>query len=247
MKKLLTTMIERIIPNNIKFKITLPYRQELAKVDNYFSQNGEDVVLQRFFHNKKDGFFVDVGAHHPVRFSNTMKLYLHGWRGINIDALPGSMKAFNEIRPEDINLEIGISQGNSALEYFSFNEPALNTFDPEVAKSKHGKNGYLIEKTIIIQTVPLSELLDKHIPGNTAIDYMNIDVEGLDMQVLQSNNWAKYKPLIISIESNNNSSTLAENETYVFLKSKGYSLSSIMYNTLLFTRNDLSSNSPIRL
>ena len=73
-----------------------------------FSQNGEDLILNRLLENKSNGFFVDVGAHHPVRFSNTYLSYLNGWNGINIDAMPNSMMIFDKIRPRDINIEVGL-------------------------------------------------------------------------------------------------------------------------------------------
>src|SRR6186713_1276577 len=69
-----------------------------------YSQEGEDLILKRFFSEKSGGFYVDVGAHHPKRFSNTYMFYKEGWSGINIDAMPGSMKLFNKVRSKDINL-----------------------------------------------------------------------------------------------------------------------------------------------
>ena len=92
--------------------------EKLAKVkNNYFdsyalksySQEGEDMILMRLFENQKMGFYVDVGAHHPKRFSNTYFFYKLGWKGINVDAMPGSMTAFNRIRARDINIEKPVS------------------------------------------------------------------------------------------------------------------------------------------
>jgi len=70
-----------------------------------FAQEGEDRVLYRMFQGRfgRPGFYVDVGAHHPTRFSNTYLFYRMGWRGINLDAMPGSMAAFARARPRDIN------------------------------------------------------------------------------------------------------------------------------------------------
>ena len=84
------------------------------------------MILNRFFERKRNGFYVDVGAHHPKRFSNTYTFYKKGWRGVNIDAMPGSMEKFKKIRPRDINLEFAISNKNGTLVYHMFNEPALN-------------------------------------------------------------------------------------------------------------------------
>lgn len=75
-----------------------------------FSQEGEDLILQRLLADRPPGFFVDVGAYHPIRFSNTYVLYRQGWRGINIDATPGAMRLFSEVRSEDINLEAFVAE-----------------------------------------------------------------------------------------------------------------------------------------
>ena len=91
-------------------KINNIYRRIFRKDPNMlpnicYSQNGEDLILNRFLENKKNGFYIDIGAHHPIRFSNTYLFYKKGWRGINIDAMPGSMDLFNKIRSRDINIE----------------------------------------------------------------------------------------------------------------------------------------------
>ena len=161
---------------NIIVKITLKkvrrlfaqYEIEAFKNKNKYSnisyaQEGEDLVLDRFLNNKSKGFFIDVGAHHPKRFSNTYKFYLKGWRGINIDAMPESMDLFEKFRPADINLEAGVSKVKGELTYYIFNEPALNTFSKEEAIKKDGLRDYKIIKKIKIDTLPLSELLDEHV------------------------------------------------------------------------------------
>ena len=80
-----------------------------------YSQEGEDLLLRRIFEHQKIGFYVDVGAHHPFRFSNTYLLYKRGWRGINIDAMPGSMRLFRKFRPRDTNIECGVGLGGGAF------------------------------------------------------------------------------------------------------------------------------------
>ena len=83
-----------------------------AYMNPSYSIEGEDRIVRTLLWRKHDkGFYVDVGAHHPFRFSNTYLFYTQGWSGINIDATPGSMKAFNKYRPRDINLEVGVGRG----------------------------------------------------------------------------------------------------------------------------------------
>lgn len=87
-----------------------------------FSQEGEDVILQDLFLKKKKGTYIDIGAHHPKRFSNTYFYYRRGWRGINIDAQPGSMNLFNIYRKKDINIECGIGLESGNLDYYIFDK-----------------------------------------------------------------------------------------------------------------------------
>lgn len=163
-----------------------------------YGQEGEDIVLRHLLPKEK-GFFVDVGAHHPVRFSNTWTLYQRGWRGINIDATPGSMKLFNALRPEDTNIEALVSDTSGPVTFFSFEEPALNTLDMRLAKSYIDANWPLKER---IELVPqtLSALLDAHVPAGTHIDIMSIDVEEYELNVFKTNNWNVYKPTILIVE-----------------------------------------------
>src|SRR4051812_44497014 len=85
-----------------------------------WAQEGEDLVLRRFFEGQKKGFYVDVGAHHPHQYSNTFWFYRRGWRGINIDAMPGCMEGFEQHRPGDVNLELAVSDAPT-MTYFMFN------------------------------------------------------------------------------------------------------------------------------
>lgn len=194
------------IVNSFVFKIM---KHALLKrgyfgIDEYartsFSQTGEDRVLSAIFAKKKNGFYVDVGAYHPKLYSNTYLLYLQGWNGINIDPMPNSMKLFNEIRPRDINLEIAIGRENKKLKYYMFNEPALNGFSKDISKSRHTKGPYKIIKEINIRAYSLSEILKKYLAKDRSIDLLNIDTEGFDLNVLQSNDWEKFVPKVIVVE-----------------------------------------------
>ncbi|MCX6165554.1 MAG: FkbM family methyltransferase [Ignavibacteriae bacterium] len=234
---------------SIKSIISLEKRRKLVDIHNNlvhgfsnksYSQEGEDMILKRIFDRKKEGFFVDVGAYHPKKYSNTYYFYKLGWSGINIDAMPGSMKKFNKVRSRDINLEIPISSKKQILTYYAFNEPALNSFNKELSYSRNGKDGYKIIFEKEIETSTLSEILDKHMPLNIKeIDFMSIDVETLDFDVLQSNNWNKYKPLIILIEDLNfKINDLSTSDIYNFLKQYNYDFFAKTVNTHFFKRND---------
>ena len=205
-----------------------------------YSQEGEDRVLSSLLfklhgaEHIKDGFYVDVGAHHPYRYSNTCLFYRQGWHGINIDAMPGSMLAFKKQRPRDINLESGVGLKAETLEFFVFNEPALNTFDESLAKARCN-DVWHIKATVDVPVLPLSEILKKHVPKGQSIDFFSVDVEGFDLNVLQSNDWQKYRPLVVLVETLGLSfGDLASDPLTEYLHSLGYIEYSKTVNTTFF-------------
>ena len=200
----------------------------------YYSQEGEDILLSRIFGEQAEGFYVDVGAHHPRRFSNTYLFYKRGWRGINIDALPGSMKVFQKFRPRDINLELAVSEREQVLTYYMFNEPALNGFSKTISE-KRQTDEYKITNTIDVLAFPLYVILDKHLPLGQSIDFLSVDVEGLDLQVLESNDWKKYSPKVILVEILANNLTAIENDpVYNYMVNQGYILFAKLFFTCIF-------------
>ena len=202
-----------------------------------YAQYGEDLIIESYL-PQGTGFYVDFGAHHPTRFSNTQLFYLKGWSGINVDAMPNSMNAFNEMRKRDINLEMGISGQSEAIDFYQFDEPALNTFFEEYANLAIQRGHKLKEKTTI-NCFPVSEILDKYLPENTAIDFMSIDIEGFELRVLQSNNWEKYRPKLLIIEHWCDDLRLVyEGELHKYLSDKGYKLVAKNLPCLFYLRDE---------
>ena len=162
-----------------------------------YSQFGEDLAAANLIRTKK-GVYVDIGACHPIRYSNTYLFYKKGWKGINIDISPYSKSRFDIVRPKDTNVTLGIGNAGERL-YYLFSNPLYNTCDDEQAREvKDSKRSTLI-KTMSVKIVPLKEALSKQNVGE--IDFMNIDVEGMDLEVLKSNDWDTYRPKVIAIES----------------------------------------------
>lgn len=202
-----------------------------------YSQEGEDMILRRLFETRRGGFYVDVGAHHPQRFSNTYYFYRQGWSGINIDAAPGSMKPFDRQRSRDINVEAAIDKETRELPYFMFNESALNTFDEKLAESRN-KAPYRIEKTVSLRTTRLKDLLDEYLPAGQTIDFISIDVEGFDLNVLESSDWIRYRPRCIIVESlDMRLSRAADHPVVKFLAQHRYELLAKSLNSLIFAES----------
>lgn len=210
--------------------IVVNIRDNLFFYKKSYSQEGEDLVLARYFGNKKNGFYVDVGANHPKRFSNTYYFYKRGWSGINIDPLPKSKELFDKFRKRDINLNMGVFNEKRKLNYYMFEESQLNTFSERV-KSDRLKKGKKLISIRSIELDTLASILDKYCKGK--IDFFSIDTEGFDLKVLKSNNWKKYSPKLIIVELINGGD-LFRDKIYLFLKKKGYSFYAKTGNSVIF-------------
>ncbi len=205
---------------------------------SYYSQFGEDVVLSRIL-RERQGFYVDIGAYHPKHLSNTYLLFKKGWRGINIDPNPYAIRLFNKYRKNDTNLAVGISRENAVRKFYLFSHSNWNTFSSE--KAEQWKNRidvrYLGDRNV--KCLPISAVLDQYAPDGAVIGLMNIDVEGLDLEVLESNDWRKYRPIVIVVEcANFNPARPESSGVYQFLIAQGYRLFVFLGLSLIFVRNE---------
>lgn len=192
-----------------------------------FSQDGEEVFLREFFGNKKIGFYVDVGAYHPFRFSNTAWAYEKGWNGINIEPNIEGYKKFIRFRERDINLNCGISDKECRLPYYEFDEGAYNTFSQE--------NILVDRKVRRISQLPMRRLdsifSEYHVK---MIDFLDIDVEGNELNVLYSNNWNLYRPTIVLCEQIIGMEDIIYSDIYSFMKQNGYDAISKYNRTVIY-------------
>lgn len=221
--------VHNIIPAFLKQKIQLYLiGPNLGPYPSYhFSQGGEDIILLQILKAyklfKTKGFFVDVGAYHPHRDSNTYELYKLGWRGINIEARPGSKALFDKFRPEDVNLEVGVSSETGVLDYYFISEDStMNSFSDEYLREL----GMLqrVQKIIPVKTLPLKKIFEQNTIPSDGIDYLNIDAEGLDLEIILSNDFNVIRPKIISVEVSpvNNIQDIIENDVYKKLNELNY-------------------------
>ena len=196
------------LSNNILYKIylyyNLFYRYRAFKKKLTYSQNQEDLFIDDYFKNLKNGFYVDIGCYHPIRYNNTALLFNRGWKGVNIDMNQTSIDLFNIIRKKDINICAAIS--NFSKEVTQFNDhlfSPINTIDENFSKaiSKKLSTKNFLEKKIFTHT--FDETIKKNKTDINTIDFLNIDVESHDFEVLQSVDLLNFKPKIICIEIEN--------------------------------------------
>ena len=254
---MLDKLLQKILPDNMRTLVKNSLRSSFdIEKRIYFSQFGEDAVLQSYYMEKayrahppqswreslnpkiENGFYVDIGAYEPKKFSNTYWFYRKGWSGINIDAFPGSMIQFNRLRPRDINIEALISDSNEELDFYTWGESCgVNTLDPDYAKEWELK---LDQSPKLFRLHPqrLDDILNKHLPVDRSISFMNIDTEGHEIEVLRSNNWERYRPELLVIELlMNDIERILNSELALFMANIGYSLYSWVKPTTIWLRN----------
>ena len=167
-------------------------------IRNFFkgSQFNEDLKILKIF--KKKGFYVDVGCYHPVGYNNTYRMFKLGWKGMNIDLNPLSIELFNVARPRDINVCAAVSNKKSGNLYFDHELSPQNTLERNHAVFYKKTFGTKIKKFKKIKTKKLSEIFHKN--GIYKVDFLNIDVEGHELNILKSINLKKFDIKVICIE-----------------------------------------------
>jgi FkbM family methyltransferase len=163
-----------------------------------YAQNGEDVVLARAFAGRSEGFYVDVGANDPTVDSVTRHFYDLGWRGVNIEPQLSYYEALCKARPRDTTLSLGIAASSGTLTmYYVPRAPGMSTFSEQQAKVLIDA-GYELE-TREFEVRPLSDVLAEH--ANQPIDFLKVDVEGLEHEVLDGVDWSRWRPRVIVVET----------------------------------------------
>ncbi len=169
----------------------------VEKSEITYAQYNEDIILSALLYDVKKGFYVDIGANYPVIDSVTKSFYEKGWHGINIEPLEELYAQLKSQRSRDINLNIGIGSKNEEKIFY---ENVVESGHSSFLKQKSLEGGkQLSTKKISIQT--LEKVLDEYVK-DIKINFMKIDVEGFEYEVIKGNNWRKNRPEIICIEAN---------------------------------------------
>jgi len=201
----------------------------------HYSQFAEDISINRFFPKSYKGFFVDVGCFHPKKYNNTWMLYKRGWRGVNIDIDSIKIEGFDIVRPRDKNIHSAVSNKEGQISYWANGFYSLTTsLDDSFA---NGKTGY-IKKTA--QCAKLSDILDDTKYKDKEIDFLSVDAEGHDLEVLESLDFDRYNPSLIAVETHRAIfPEILNSKLYRFLIEKDYCLVGWCGLTLLMANKAL--------
>lgn len=220
-------------------------KRQIKYKKNSYSFNSVDLIIDYIFKTKKNGFYLDVGAQHPVSNNNTFLLFKKGWSGINIDLDKKNIDLFNIARPKDINLNYALSDSEKEVDLFFYHDTSpINTLNEKVSNFQQAK----VNKIKKIRTKILNNVLD-NLNFKNHIDYMNLDVEGHESQVLKGFNINKYKPSVISVEfldlnmkklefKNNDLNNILNSDLYKYFIQNNYYFINWLHGDLIFVHKN---------
>ena len=185
-----------------------------------YAQNFEDVILNRLFAQRETGFYIDVGAQHPLYDSVTKAFYDRGWRGINIEPVKKYYDILQQARERDFNLNLALGKAESTLEFYELEDTGLSTFDSQTASEIASKNGYKI-LTYRVPVKTLADISQQYVTEQ--IDFLKIDVEGWEENVILGHDWDRFRPIVVLLEATiPNSPVRTQTNIRQILKSKNY-------------------------
>ena len=213
-----------------------------------YSYGGVDSLILNIFKDKKRGFYLDIGCGHPIKNNNTYLLNKKGWYGINIDLDVDNIKLFNIYRKKDFNLATAVSdkEGETNL-YFYHKKSALNTISKQNAEFQKAK----VSQIKKIKTQTINKIIEGSPYNNQKIDFLSLDVEGSELNVLKNFDFKRYSPKVIVVEfldlslkkleiKNLNINNIIKSEIYKLIESNNYTLANILHSDLVFINNDFS-------
>jgi FkbM family methyltransferase len=211
-----------------------------------YSYGGIDSLILNIFKNKNKGFYLDIGCGHPIKNNNTYLLNKKGWCGINIDLDIENIRLFNIYRKKDLNLSIAVSdkEGETDL-YFYHKKSALNTISKQNADFQKAK----VTSIKRIKTQTINRIIEDSPYYHQEIDFLSIDVEGSELNVLKNFDFKKYSPKVIVVEfldlslkkleiKNLNINNIIKSEIYKLIESNNYTLANILHSDLVFINNN---------
>ncbi len=189
-----------------------------------FAQHGEDLFMVECFAGKPAGSYVEVGANHPFKISNTYLLYRSGWRGVTVEPIRRLWRKHRRWRPGDIQLNCAAGQDSGSLTFHELTPGVLSTFSGEEAAEMMKTGAALLVGAYQVPVLTLREICQTHLAGK-AIDLLSVDTEGHDLPVLQGADWTTMRPRLIITEERTTEAGAPDGEPISdFITGKGYRL-----------------------
>ena len=190
-----------------------------------FSQAGEDLIVKFALQylGIRSITYLDIGANDPIRLNNTYLFYLRGCKGVLVEPNVALCERLRAVRPRDMTLAagIGVTAAREA-EYFIMTNPALNTFSRQEVdhQAKASKGAISVKEVIKMPLLNINDVMAEHFQG--APTFLSVDTEGLDLAILMSIDYTRFRPKVICAETLLSSTTTTRPEIREFMATQGY-------------------------
>lgn len=222
--------------------MTTESRESAAPIPRVsYAQNAEDILLDRIFGDHV-GTFVDVGACYPTIHNNTYFFYLRGWRGVSIEPLPWLRPAFEEKRPEDLNLSVAAGEAEGEMPFYEVSTSGgLSTLDTKIAEDYRAQGLPVVEHRVPVRTV--ASLIEEY--AIAPPDFLSIDAEGTEVNVIRGVPLDRWRPRVIVVESTWPQTTIPSHEDWEpILLAHGYLFAAFNGVNRFYLRDDLRDMLP---
>ena len=201
----------------------------MAEYRKSYSQVGEDLLVAFFLQKERGVSYIDIGCLWPTRLSNTYFFYKRGGEGLCVDPNPDIRAEYETARPRDTFVNLGVGATTGKLTYHRFQNPVFNTFLPERAAAVQatGRRGRNAIGSVEVPVRPLSKLLrdlDWRERVGERVDFLSLDVEGLEHDVLSSLDFTYIRPRLIVLETAVTERAPENNACVALLRERGYEL-----------------------
>ena len=204
-----------------------------------YSQCGEDCIVRNLLTclDIPQPTYLDIGAHHPSFISNTYHFYQAGSSGVCIEPDPTLCQGIKAVRTRDVCLNIGIAgkSGEGGLTFYVFDPPTMNTFSP-TERDAQLKVGLVLKQELQIEVISINKVIAQNFPATP--NFVSLDTEGMDLAILETLDFKKYRPEVFCIETLTNIEERKMSEILDFMKSQQYVIYADTYLNTIFVEGN---------
>ena len=211
-----------------------------------FSQCGEDLIIEfalNEMHIEKPAY-LDIGAYHASDYSNTYLFYQKGFSGVCVEPDPILFAEIQKARKRDICLNVGVGFSEASVaEFYVMSCKTLNTFSKEEAERYQSYGSHSIEEVVRMPLLPVNTILEKYF--TSCPDFISIDAEGLDLEILNSFDFSKFRPAVFCVETITYTEDRSEQkveEVIDVMRSRGYFSYADTYINTIFVETEIWRN-----
>lgn len=212
-----------------------------------FSQCGEDAIVDFVLKwtGVSDFSYLDLGANDPIKFSNTYRFYLSGKRGVLVEADPTLAAKIAKKRPKDICVAKAVTTSTEpTVDFYKMSADTLSTIESATADRYERETEHQLAQKSTVPAIHINQLLSTYFP-HKAPDFVSLDVEGLDLELLKAWDFSRWRPAVLCVETltyTQNQTAMKVQDILDLMDNLGYELYADTYINSIFVERSVWQN-----